>query len=206
MRWLIAIVMMWPVAALADWPKVLVAQVQRDPVKYLDAMAVMIAGYGHDAALDAVALHTVVALARADARALALQPLQRADLDGDGTVALAEMQLRAGTEAAALRGRLVLAFGKADADGDGRVTAVELQAYANATAQKTFSEDKAAAIYAMMSFDGNGDGRVTLAEVSAGIGAVSALANAKPLPAGTSAVQNGKTNAVSRPGQKQAAG
>lgn len=173
MRWLFAILMMWPLAALADWPKVLVAQVERNPDKYLDAMAVMIAGYGKDGALDAVALHTIVALARADARAGALQRLLPADLDGDGTVALAEMQLRAGTEAAGARGRLVLAFGKADADGDGRVTSAELQAYGNGVAQKTFGEDKAAAIYAVMGFDGNGDGRVTLAEISAGISAVS---------------------------------
>ena len=173
MRWLMVMLMVWPMAALADWPKALVAQVQRNPDKYLDVMAVMIAGFGTDGALDAVALHNVVALARADVRALALQRLLPADLDGDGTVALAEMQLRAATEAAGLRGRLVLAFGKADADGDGHVTAVELQAYANGVAQNAFSADKAAAIYAVLGFDGNGDGRVTLAEISAGIALVS---------------------------------
>lgn len=175
MRWLMVMLMVWPMAALADWPKALVAQVQRNPDKYLDVMAVMIGGFGTDGALNAVALHNVVALARADARAGALQRLLPADLDGDGTVALAEMQLRAATEAAGLRGRLVLAFGKADADGDGHVTAVELQAYANGVAQNAFSADKAAAIYAVLGFDGNGDGRVTLAEISAGIALVSGL-------------------------------
>jgi len=181
MRWLMVILMMWPAAAWADWPKVLVAQVQRNPGKYLDDMAVMIAGYGTDGAIDAVALHNVVALTRAQARASALQRLLGADLDGDGAIAGAEMRVRAATLAATARGRLVTYFAKADTAGDDRVIAAELQAYANGAAQHAFSEDKAAAVYAVMGFDSNGDGRVTLAEVTAGIVAVSVPRASKPV-------------------------
>lgn len=182
MRWLMVILMIWPMAAWADWPKVLVAQVQRNPGKYLDDMAVMIAGYGADGAMDAMALHNVVALTRAQARASALQRLLGADLDGDGAISGAEMRVRAATLAATPRGRLDTYFGKADANGDDRVTAAELQAYANGAAQQAFSEDKAAAIYAVMGFDSDGDGLVTLSEVTAGIVAVTAAPVGKPVP------------------------
>lgn len=174
MRFLVMVLLLWPIAGWADLPKALVAQIERGPDKYIDDMAVMIAGYGAAGAVDAAALHNIVALARADARAQALQRLLASDLDGDGAVSAAEMQVRAATEAATARGKLVLYFSKADADGDDVVTAVELQAYANATAQRAFSEDKAAATYAVMGFDDNGDGRVTLAEVKSAVATVSA--------------------------------
>jgi len=163
----------WPLLVLAGGlPQSVVVQVERNPDKYLDDLAVMIAGYGTDGAIDAAALRNVVMIARAEARAMAFNRLQGADLDGDGAVAGAEMRVSAASEAASARGRLVLNFAKADADGDDLVTEVELRAYANAAAQKAFSEDKAAAIYAIMGFDTNDDGRVTLPEVRAAIATV----------------------------------
>ena len=173
MRFLVMVLLFWPMAAPAELPKALVAQVERGPDKYLDDMAAMIAGYGVGGAIDADALHNIVALARADARSQALRRLLGADLDGDGAVSGSEMRLRAATESAPVRGRLVVFFAKADADGDDLVTGAELQAYANAVAQKAYSEDKAAATYAIMGFDSDGDGRVTLAEVTAGVAEVS---------------------------------
>ena len=174
MHWVLALVLgILPFVAMAQGvPEVLAAQVGQDPAKYLDDLAVLIAGYGQDGAIDGPALQNVVALARADARAMALRRLQGADLDGDGAIAGNEMRVRAAASAASARGRLILYFGKADLDGDDRVSADEVQAYANLVAQQTFSEEKAAAVYAILGFDKNGDGRVTLAEVKAAIALV----------------------------------
>ena len=171
MVWVVAMILsVMPLVALADGlPEALAAQVERDPAKYLDDLSVMIAGYGRDGAIDGPGLQNVVAMARADARAMAMRRLLGADLDGDGAIGGAEMRVKAAASAASARGRLILYFGKADLDGDDLVSADELQAYANMVAQQTYSEDKAAAVYAILGFDKNGDGQVTLAEVKAAI-------------------------------------
>lgn len=183
MRWFLAVIIwIWPLVAMAEGlPQAVVVQVERNPEKYLDDLAVLIAGYGNGGTIDAVALHNVVALARAQARAVALNRLLGADLNGDGAVSGAELRVSAAALAASARGRLVVNFGKADVDGDGAVTAAELQFYANTAAQKAFSEAKAAAVYAIMGFDGNGDGQVTLPEVAAAIAQVASAATDKKI-------------------------
>ncbi|MBC7736127.1 MAG: hypothetical protein H7245_02630, partial [Candidatus Saccharibacteria bacterium] len=89
MRWVLAMICgLWPALMLADGlPQSVVVQVERNPDKYLDDLAVMIAGYGTDGAIDAEGLRNVVMIARAAARAAALNRLQGADLDGDGAIA-----------------------------------------------------------------------------------------------------------------------
>lgn len=183
MYWSLALIFgLFPAMVLAEGlPQTLAAQVERNPGKYLDDLAVMIAGYGTDGAIDGPSLHNVVAMARAEARATALRRLQGADLDGDGTIAGAEMRVKGATEAAPARGRLNVYFGKADLDRDDAVSAVELHAYANAVAQKSFSEDKAAAVYAILAFDKNGDGRVTLTEAKAAIETVASASSRKEI-------------------------
>jgi len=175
MLWALALILGFlPFVAMAQGvPDAVAAQVERNPEKYLDDLAVMIAGYGTDGAIDGPALQNVVAMARADARAMAMRRLQGADLDGDGAIDGDEMRVKAAASASSARGRLILYFGKADLDGDDHVSADELQAYANLVAQQTFSEEKAAAVYAVLGFDKNGDGQVTLAEVKAAIALVS---------------------------------
>ncbi len=178
MQWMLVVLLgIWPVRATAgDLPQAVAAQIERNPGKYLEDLAVLIAGYGRDGEIDRNALQTVVALARADARAVALRRLQGADLDGDGAIGGAEMRATAAALAATARGRLTVNFAKADPDGDDQVTAAELMDYANAAALTAFSEDKAAALYAILGFDSDGDGRVTVPEVER---ALNALASAE---------------------------
>ncbi len=172
-----------PIAATAqDLADALLAQIERSPEAYLDDVAVIISGYGTGGSIDKSALQNLVAMQRADARALGFRRLQGADLDGDGAIAGDEMQIKAAASAAAARGRLILYFGKADADADGRVSVAELQEYANQLALKVFSPQKEAELYGMLSFDKNGDGRVTLNEVRAGV-ANAASGKAKLTPA-----------------------
>lgn len=150
-------------------PQALAAQVQRDPTGYLEDVAVLIAGYGRNGAIDALGLQNVVAMERADARAMALRRLQGADLNGDGAIGGDEMRIKAAALASAARGRLIVYFGKADLDRDSTVSADELQTYANLVALQDFSDEKAAKIYAVMGFDQNGDAWVSVAEVRAAL-------------------------------------
>lgn len=178
MSWCLAVIFsLLPLMVLADgMPKAVAVQVERDADRYLDELSVLIDGYGAGGAIDRDGLNALVAMARADARAVAFRRLQGADLDGDGAIAGLEMRATAAAQAATARGRMILNFGKADLDGDDQVTAIELQAYANAAALKAFSDDKAAAVYAIMGFDGDGDGRVTVAEAKR---VISALASSQ---------------------------
>lgn len=171
MRWIFAIILsVLPMLAHAqDLPATLAAKIERSPEKFLDDLVVIITGYGKDGAIDLVGLQNLVAMERAQARATGFWRLQDADLDGDGAIAGGEMRHKAAASDARARGRLILYFGKADANADGRVSADELQAYANAVALESYSEDRAAQLYAVMAFDNNRDGRVTLPEAKAGI-------------------------------------
>jgi Ca2+-binding EF-hand superfamily protein len=171
MQWILTVVLaVVPMMLLADGvPQVLISKVERNPDKYLDDLAMMIAGYGRDGAIDLPALQNMVAMERAQARASAVQRVQVADLDGDGAVTGDEMRVKAGSLAAQARGRLIVYFGKADHDADDQVTADELRAYADLVASEAFSEEKAAAVFAILGFDGNGDGQVTLAEAKAAV-------------------------------------
>ena len=176
MRWVLLIILLvLPGMTLAEaLPKAVAKAVGTNPDKYIDELSVLIDGFGTDGAIDRRGLQNVVALARAEARAMALRRLLGADLDGDGAIAGAELRLTAAAESAAARGRLKLYFGKADRDADDLVSAEELLAYANDVALKALSEDKARIIFAILGFDGNGDGRVTLAEVKVAISALAA--------------------------------
>lgn len=171
MKWITLLLLMLvprmvPAQALPDG---LAAQVQRDPTGYLEDVAVLIAGYGRNGAIDALGLQNVVAMERADARAMALRRLQGADLNGDGAIGGDEMRIKAAALASAARGRLIVYFGKADLDRDSTVSADELQTYANLVALQDFSDEKAAKIYAVMGFDQNGDAWVSVAEVRAAL-------------------------------------
>lgn len=174
MRWVMGILgMLFAMSAMAqDIPKSVVAKVNRDAQKYIDDISVLIDGFGAEGAIDRAGLENVVAMARAEGRALAFRRLQGADLNGDGAIAFSEMQVTAAAASAVSRGRLILYFGKADQDGDSQVTAPELQSYANSVALETFSAQKAQAMFAILTFDGDADGRVTKAEVAAGVGAL----------------------------------
>jgi hypothetical protein len=181
MQWILAVLVgIIPLMVMADGlPHSVAARIERDPEKYLDDLAVLIEGFGRDGAIEAAGLHNMVAMARADARALAFRRLQGADLDGDGAIGGNEMRITAAALAAAARGRLVVNFGKADLNGDDQVTVAELQAYANAVAEQAFSADKAAAVMAIMVLDTGGDGKVTVAEARAALAQVASAKGGK---------------------------
>lgn len=181
MRWVLGIIfLLFATPVLADGvPKSVAAKVSRDAQKYIDEVTVLILGFGTAGAIDRAGLENVVAMARAEARALGFRRLQAADLNGDGAIAGPEVQVTAAAISAVSRGRLVVHFGHADRDGDGTVSVAELQTYANAVSLEAFSPDKAAGVYAVLGFDGDGDGRVTVPEVAA---AVSALASEQRNP------------------------
>lgn len=171
MKWFcgLFLIFMPLVAGAQVMPESLAAQVARDPDGYLDDLAVLIAGYGRNGAIDGQGLQNFVAMERADARALAMRRLQGADLNGDGAIGGDEMRVKAAASASAARGRLILYFGKADLDRDDLVSVDELQAYANLVALQSVSDEKAANIFAVLGFDLNGDNRVTLDEAKAAI-------------------------------------
>lgn len=187
MRYLLALaIFLAPLAALADaaqarllqarMPRAVLTKVKRDAPAYVEDVLVLIEGFGRDGAIDRQGLQNVVALARAEARALAFRRLQGADLDGDGSIAGEELAVAAAAASAVARGRLVVNFAQSDSDGDGRVTAAELQAYANAVALQAFSADKAQAVMSVLYFDTDGDGRVTGAEVEFSVAALASAA------------------------------
>jgi hypothetical protein len=183
MQWILAVLLgIVPMMVLADAvPQAVAAQAARNPDKYLEDLAVLIAGYGQDGAIDAAGLQNMVAMARADARAVALRRLQGADLDGDGAIGGVEMRIKAAALAAAARGRLIVNFGKADRDGDDQVTGTELQSYANQAAEQAFGADKAAAVLAILALDRSGDGRVTLAEATAALATLAPVSGAREI-------------------------
>jgi subtilisin family serine protease len=156
----------------APLPSAILAKIKRDPAGYVAELGVLIEGFGKDGAIDLTGLGNVVALARAEARALAFRRLQGADLDGDGSIDGAELAVAAAAASAVARGRLKVNFATADGDGDGRVTAGEVQTFANDVALQAFRAEKAAAVLAVLWFDGDGDGRVTRAEAEAGVAAL----------------------------------
>ncbi len=176
MLWiLLAMLFALPFQAFATaLPPAVAKAVASNADKYVDGVSVLVDGFGTAGAIDRQGLQNAVALARAEARAVALRRLQGADLDGDGAIAAPELQVAAAAAAAMARGRLMLYFRQADTDGDGLVSAMELQGYAEGEALKAYGEDKAQALFAVLGFDGNGDGRVTVAEVRV---AISALAS-----------------------------
>jgi Ca2+-binding EF-hand superfamily protein len=171
MRLILAIILsILPVALWAEVvSKTVAAKIGRDAQGYIDGVSVLIEGFGTDGAIDRRGLENVVALARAEARALAFRRLQGADLDGDGAIAGHEAQVTAAAVSAVARGRLLVNFAQADDDGDGEVSVGELQAYANGVALEAFSAAKAQDVMAVLGFDGDGDGRVSVAEVTAAV-------------------------------------
>lgn len=167
--WALTLSLLPAAVAAQDLPAALLAQIERRPEAYIDDVAVIISGYGTGGSIDKAALQNLVAMQRADGRALGFRRLHGADLDGDGAITGEELQIKAAALAAAARGRLILYFGKADADADGRVSAPELHSYANQLALSVFSPQKEAELYGMLGFDQDGDGRVTFNEVKAGV-------------------------------------
>ena len=151
-----------------------------NPTVYLEEVTALIAGFGDGVSIDQTGLDHAVALQRAAARAVALNRLQGADLDADGSVSMAEIAVVSAAASASGRGRLAVSVMRADADGDGAVTAVELQGHAMAAGYAAFDDAKVADLRAVLKFDRNADGRVNRDEVKAGLATLAQASAAKP--------------------------
>lgn len=156
-------------ASAQGLPAPLAARLAENPGSVLRQAEAIILGHGTGGAIDREGILTMVAVARAAARARVLAQLAAADLDADGTVTGAEAQVVAATRSAASRGRLLAQVAAADADGDGRVDPAELRATAEMQALRALSPAREARLMELLSLDGNGDGALTLAEVQAAI-------------------------------------
>lgn len=153
--------------ARAVWtlPASLEKRLSRNPQRFLQDMADLIAGYGEDGALGEDAIAAFVGLERARVRAFHVRQLMQADIDGDGDISRSELDGLQRVKSAWLRGRLEIQFRRADTDRDGRVSAQELRADASARALQSLPAAKEEELRAVLRFDLDGDGAVTLDEV-----------------------------------------
>jgi hypothetical protein len=141
------------------------ALLRERPDVFREAAEAVILGYGHDGAIDAAGIETMISVRRAALRASQGRRLLIADLDNDGQVARAEVGAVMPALSASQRPRLMALHRAADADGEGTVDAAELRAFIQIHAESGFDDDKAAEYRRVMLADLDGDGRVTLDEV-----------------------------------------
>lgn len=165
--WVVA----WPLAA-AELPKAVLNKLQADPERFLDLAVNLIHGFGTGQGIDRAGVDRFVALERAAARASALRRLAVADLDFDGSVTRAEMEVLAAAASAKSRGRLWQLFERADGDADGTITAAETLGFGQVEALAGFGLTEEAAVRAILAFDADSNGRVTLEEVKAALAAL----------------------------------
>ena len=187
----------------------LAKQMADNPTAYLEQVTALIAGYGDGKTIGAVGLGNVVALARSQARALALARLQGADLDGDGAVSGAEIAVAKAAGSATARGRFAVNFVRADQNEDGALTAAELQGFATAAGYAAFDDTKVSELRAVLQFDANADGQVSRDEVQVGLSKLAQVASTAPGTTPGKKIQqqldvqrhNGKSDGIGHGGQ-----
>ena len=154
---------------LADLPERKLEELRRSPRAFIEMAADMIYGFGTAGALGPEGIDRYIAMGRAQIRAREIRRFLLADLDDDGVVTEAEINVLIAAEAATSRGRLYLAFRSADTAGgapDGRVDLDEMRAHASRVALEEIDAVKVDRIRSILLFDLDGDGRVTLPEVT----------------------------------------
>lgn len=153
-------------------PEPVLKRLSADPGPFLDLAADLIHGFGTADGIDRAGVDRFVALERAEARASALRRLQLADLDFDGSVTAAEMQVLADAAAAKSRGRLWALMESADGDSNRVVSVAELAVYGQVQALLGFSAMEEAVARSILTFDSDANGRVTLEEVKTAVAAL----------------------------------
>ncbi|MEX0285334.1 MAG: EF-hand domain-containing protein [Paracoccaceae bacterium] len=141
------------------------------PEYFVQEVASVILGHGTDGRIDAAGIDRFIALERARSRAYYMRRFHQADLDADGTISRAEMQVLQDVSSARQRGLLEVEFRKADANNDGRVTPDELADFAENGARRGFSTSEALAWRSLIALDRDGDGAVSLDDVMAAVAA-----------------------------------
>ncbi len=149
-----------PGAALAE-------ALAQNPDRFEATMQDLVAGFGGPDGLTRAGIEDHVALKRASARATAMRRLLAMDLDGDGSVIRAELQVVQRAASAVSRGRLQRLFAAADAGGDGQVDAAEIAADGRAAALRALGIDEQALLLSVLALDADGDGALTLDELRA---------------------------------------
>lgn len=174
-RWVMAGLVLWPLAALAEAPapdSALDRAMRRDPGRFADRVVELIAGFGGPQGLTLAGIDDHVALERAGARAAALRRFHAMDLDFDGSVDRAEVEISRRAANAAGRGRMERQFSAADSNGDERVDAAELAEQGRLAGLRALDEDEAAGLRGLMALDQDGDGALTADEVAQAVAAV----------------------------------
>jgi hypothetical protein len=146
-------------------PGSMLSEMRGDPDAFLEEAAGVILGFGGRDGIDAPGLEDAVAASRAQVRAREIRRLLQADLNNDLAIDRHERDVAIATASATMRGRLMNWHLTADRSGDGTVSWSELRGFAQDVSVKVLSEDRAAAIRALMVFDLDGNGRVTVAEL-----------------------------------------
>lgn len=170
-----AAVLLWPLAAGAEeaaTDSALDKAMRKDPERLAGRAVELIAGFGGPDGLTLAGIDEHVALERARARAAGLRRLLALDLDADGRVDRAELQVSQRAANAEARGRLERQFLAADADSDGRVDAAELAEQGRLAGLRAVSEDEAAVLRGLMALDADGNGALTAAEIDRAVAEV----------------------------------
>lgn len=162
--------LVWPLAVTAQEtagePTELQTAMQKDPERFAGRVTDLIAGFGGPEGLTLAGIDEHIALERAGARASTLRRFLAMDLDADGTVDRAELQVSQRAGNADARGRMERQFLAADADGDGRADAAELADQGRLAGLRAISDDEAGFLRGLMVLDADGNGALTGAEVA----------------------------------------
>lgn len=141
----------------------------RNPERFETQVIDLIAGFGGPDGLTAEGIETHIALERAGARASAIRRFLAMDLDADGSVSRAELQVTQAAASAQGRGRMERQFLAADADGNATVDAGEITASGKAAGLAALGEDEATLLRALLTLDADANGSLTADEVSAAV-------------------------------------
>lgn len=161
----IAGLLVWPLAALAE-ETALDRAMRKDPDRFAGRVGDLIAGFGGPDGLGPAGIEEHIALERAAARASALRRFLALDLDADGTVDRAELQVSQRAASADGRGRLERQFAAADADGNGRADAAELAEQGRIAGMRALGDEEADLLRGLMALDADGNGALTSAELA----------------------------------------
>jgi hypothetical protein len=155
----------WAHGAFAQVSPAVIEAMRDNPERFEARLLDLIAGFGGPDGLTAQGIDDHVALERASARASTLRRFQAIDLDADGQVTRAELQVAQRAATASARGRMERLFLTADGNGDNLVDAAEIAAQGKAAALQAMGEDEAALLRATLALDRDGDGALTAIEL-----------------------------------------
>ncbi|WP_432447976.1 EF-hand domain-containing protein [Aliiroseovarius marinus] len=142
-----------------------IKRLTKDPARFIEEGTMLILGYGQDGSIGVQGIENYIALKRAKVRAREIRRFDLADLNGDGQITRAELDVLMATERASARGRLLIGFTKSDLNEDGILTDVERRAYGEAKALEEVDEDEEEILKSILKLDQDDDGRLSIPEM-----------------------------------------